>query len=79
MTSLWLSGHRPQESKGTVVRLPVNEGVDKTNPDQWAATLTAQEGKSITVSVRPSADAVVGKYDRLKIHATNVEFDPRRC
>ena len=56
-----LLGFRPQESKGTVLRLKVGEK-DPGHLDQWAATKTSHEGNAVNISVRASCEAIIGGY-----------------
>jgi len=54
-------GSRPQESKGSVLRIPVREKAGE-DAEQWTATLTDHDEESISVNIRPSAEAIVGRY-----------------
>lgn len=59
-------GARPQESKGTVVRIPLKLEADGDSHDlakTWNGTTTVINEKTMTVSVTSPEDASVGRYE----------------
>ncbi|KAL5021108.1 hypothetical protein ScPMuIL_000263 [Solemya velum] len=59
-------GARPQESKGSVIRIPVKLEADCDSPDilnTWKVTTTTIKEKTATVSVTPPEDSSIGRYE----------------
>ncbi|ELT93168.1 hypothetical protein CAPTEDRAFT_156823 [Capitella teleta] len=55
-------GDRPQESKGTIIRLPVKQDATLTN-DDWSAVIESRDkDSSVKVKVISAADAIIGRY-----------------
>ncbi len=59
-----LTGHRPQESKDTLVRLALSFDEPRGDGEDWHASYVSQsdEDKSLVISILPAADAIVGRY-----------------
>lgn len=67
---LWLIylsplGARPQESKGTLIRLPIDlvDGVEAT--EGWVTKVTEMKDDTLTMSIMSEADSMIGKYELL--------------
>ena len=56
-----MSGSRPQESKCTLIRLPVILDPNYKT-DDWHATLVENQEKVTKLSIVPAADASIGYY-----------------
>ncbi|XP_041375251.1 protein-glutamine gamma-glutamyltransferase K-like [Gigantopelta aegis] len=54
------TGPRPQESKGTLIQVPVKSKPD--GPRRWTAASFSADGKTVKVKVVPAANAIVGQY-----------------
>ena len=54
-------GYRPQESKGTLLRIQVTTEESK-NPNEWHAQLVQHDYAVLSIAVTPSAEAIIGKY-----------------
>ena len=55
-----IPGRRPQESKGSIVRVPIR---DNLTPSQWGMQVKHVSGKTVRMSVMSSARAIIGDYD----------------
>ncbi|XP_013398584.1 protein-glutamine gamma-glutamyltransferase K isoform X1 [Lingula anatina] len=57
-------GDRPLQSKRTVVRVPVlfHSSETLSTAENWSAVINERSGQSVSVTVTPSAEAMVGKY-----------------
>ena len=69
-------GERPQESKGTLLRIPVTTEESK-NPNAWHAQLVQHDYAVLSIAVTPSAEAIVGKY-QLYVDTLTVNPDGSR-
>ncbi|KAH3778779.1 protein-glutamine gamma-glutamyltransferase 4-like isoform X2 [Dreissena polymorpha] len=58
-------GSRPQESKGTIIRLPINLDGSPSTTDNWQVTMTDLGGNVMTLCVTSEADSMIGKYELL--------------
>ncbi|KAK3592534.1 hypothetical protein CHS0354_039881 [Potamilus streckersoni] len=59
------TGARPQESKGTLMRIPINVKDQTTTKDaagDWSVQVTKVEGHSVTFSVNTEPDDIIGTY-----------------
>ncbi|CAH1780198.1 unnamed protein product [Owenia fusiformis] len=63
VTIQFTTGNRPQENKGTVIRLSLLEK-DSGDFEEWRAVLnkTQNDDKELNISIIPSAEAIVGRY-----------------
>lgn len=53
-------GSRPQESKGSIVRVAIHEIL---NPVTWGMKIKQISGKTLHLTVMPSAKALIGQYE----------------
>ena len=53
-------GSRPQESKGSIVRVAIHEIL---NPVTWGMKIKHISGKTLHLTVMPSAKALIGQYE----------------
>lgn len=60
-----MTGARPQESKGTLVRLPVDLETGKGSSEDWSVKVTEVKEKTLTLTVTSEPDAMIGKYELL--------------
>ena len=62
---LYVTGARPQESKGSLIRIPIS--LDKSTTSDavsgWEAKVEDIAGKTITVSITTEPDANIGRYE----------------
>ncbi|WAR12917.1 TGM1-like protein [Mya arenaria] len=56
-------GSRPQESKGTLIRLPLNLNGDASTADNWNVKVKDVDKKVLTLTVCSEADSMIGKYE----------------
>lgn len=56
-----LLGKRPQESKGSIVRVAVDES--QLLPTQWGMQLKKAHGSTVRLSIMSSAKAIIGRYE----------------
>ena len=57
---LFFPGSRPQQSKGSIVRVVLR---DVLLPTQWGMKIKQISGKSMRLTVMPSAKAIIGQYE----------------
>lgn len=57
---LTISGSRPQESKGSIVRVLLS---DTLTPAKWGMKIKQISGKTMHLVVMPSAKALIGQYE----------------
>lgn len=61
-----LTGAKPQQSKGTIIRIPVGLTVGSKStsgpPYDWNCQTTETGERSVTVTITPPSDSIVGKY-----------------
>ena len=57
----YLSGYRPQQSKGSVIRVPISLTKERAYK-AWSANLAQVNKESVRLQVTSPVDAVVGKY-----------------
>ena len=62
MKNYSLPGQRAQESKGTLLRVPVSSSAAGLRPEAWHAAHHGTEENKVKVSVTPSAEAIIGNY-----------------
>lgn len=55
-----LSGSRPQESKGSIVRIALR---DALTPTRWGMKIKQISGKTMRLTVMSSAKAIIGQYE----------------
>ncbi|XP_050399460.1 protein-glutamine gamma-glutamyltransferase 4 isoform X1 [Patella vulgata] len=55
----FVTGARPQQSKGTVIPVVGNETID---PNGWGYKMVLDNGKYVTLRIRSSASAIMGRY-----------------
>jgi len=60
---LFFIGARPIESKGTLIRLPVNLDGKPSSADNWQVKVTDLKDKVLTLTVTSEADAMVGRHE----------------
>lgn len=53
-------GSRPQESKGSIVRVAIQEIL---TPAKWGMKIKQIRGKTLQLTVMPSAKALIGQYE----------------
>lgn len=53
-------GSRPQESKGSIVRVAIQEIL---TPAKWGMKVKQISGKTLQLTVMPSAEALIGQYE----------------
>ena len=53
-------GKRPQESKGSIVRVVCG---DSLTPTQWGMQVKEATGSTVRLSITSSAKAIIGRYD----------------
>ena len=53
-------GSRPQESKGSIVRVAIHEIL---NPVTWGMKIKQISGKTLHLTIMPSAKALIGQYE----------------
>ena len=58
----YVTGPRPQESKGTLLRVTVSASAAGLRPDAWHAAHHGAEENKVKVTVTPSAEAIIGNY-----------------
>ncbi|KAI0217047.1 Protein-glutamine gamma-glutamyltransferase K [Lamellibrachia satsuma] len=57
------TGSRPQQSKGTVIRIKVSKDPQDTTKKEWEASVKrVEQNDCITYTVEPAATAIVGPY-----------------
>jgi len=56
-----LSGYRPQESKGSIIRVPVSQTKGYAY-GAWSVKIAQDNREDMRLQVTPPADAVVGRY-----------------
>ena len=54
------AGKKPQESKGSIVRVTLR---DVLTPNQWGMRIKGVSGKTMHLTVIPSANAIIGRYE----------------
>ena len=57
---LTILGRRPQESKGSIVRVLLS---DTLSPAKWGMKIKQVSGKTMRLVVMPSAKALIGQYE----------------
>ena len=57
----YLSGYRPQQSKGSVIRVPISLTKERVYK-AWSANLAQVNKEGVRLQVTSPVDAVVGKY-----------------
>ena len=58
-----IAGSRPQQSKGTVIRIKVSKDPQDTTKKEWEASVKrVEQNDCITYTVEPAATAIVGPY-----------------
>lgn len=55
-----LLGKRPQESKGSIVRVAF---LDSLSPKQWGMQVKEASGSTVSLSIMSSAKAIIGRYE----------------
>ena len=63
-------GDKPQQSKGTLVRVPITENLPFN--DSWGAIQIGASGHDVTLRVLSACDAIVGQY-KLYVESTHVD------
>ena len=53
-------GKRPQESKGSIVRVAVGESL---SPKHWGMQVKEASGSTVHLSIMSSAKAIIGRYE----------------
>lgn len=53
-------GKRPQESKGSIVRVSVGESL---SPKQWGMQVKEASGTTVHLSIMSSAKAIISRYE----------------
>ena len=53
-------GKRPQESKGSIVRVAVGESL---SPKHWGMQVKESSGSTVHLSIMSSAKAIIGRYE----------------
>lgn len=66
-----LSGYRPQESKGSIIRVPVSQTKEYAY-GAWSVKIAQVNRENVRLQVTPPADAVVGRYQFYVETKTNV-------
>ena len=54
------AGKKPQESKGSIVRVTLR---DILTPNQWGMKIKDVSDKTMHLTVIPSANAIIGRYE----------------
>ena len=62
--TIHFSGARPQESKGTIVRMPVFPS-GSTSDLAWSSKVVEVKDKTLKLEVTPDTDCNIGKYEIL--------------
>ena len=58
--ALIFSGKRPQESKGSLVRVAIH---DNLTPTKWGMQVKAASGNTVRLSIMSPANAITGQYE----------------
>lgn len=56
----FVTGKRPQESKGSIVRVAVGESL---SPKHWGMQVKETSGSTVHLSIMSSAKAIIGRYE----------------
>ncbi|XP_015764526.1 PREDICTED: protein-glutamine gamma-glutamyltransferase Z-like [Acropora digitifera] len=57
----FVTGSRPQESKGSISRAVVQD--NNLDPAHWGVKISKVSGKTIRLTIMPSAKAIIGDYE----------------
>lgn len=57
----YFAGSRPQESKGSISRAVIQDNY--LDPAQWGMKISKVSGKTICLTIMPSAKAIIGDYE----------------
>ena len=60
MSLISLTGNQPKQSKGSLVRVVIQETL---TPTQWGMQIKEANGNTVRLSVMSAAKAIVGRYE----------------